>query len=137
MTGQHPLDPIQIEANTLSHPDDMKAAIACVEVCREVGNSLPLRPYTKREVMPGNLKGVELEAFIREAASTYHHQTCTAKMGRDPMSVVDAQLRVHGIRNLRIADGSIMPRVTTGNTMAPCMVIGERAGEMLRATHKI
>jgi choline dehydrogenase len=137
LTGPNPLDPIQIEANTLSHPDDMQAAIACVEVCRDVGNSVPLRPYTKREVMPGNLKGLELEAFIREAASTYHHQTCTAKMGRDPMSVVDAQLRVYGIQNLRVADGSILPRVTTGNTMAPCMVIGERAGEMLRATHKI
>ena len=137
MTGCNAHDPIQIEANTLSHPDDMKAAIACVEVCRDVGNSLPLRPYAKREVMPGNLKGIALETFIRDAASTYHHQTCTAKMGRDPMSVVDAQLRVYGIQNLRIADGSIMPRVTTGNTMAPCMVIGERAGEMLRDTHKI
>jgi choline dehydrogenase len=108
-----------------------------VEICREVGNSLPLRTYTKREVMPGNLKGVALEEFIRDAASTYHHQTCSAKMGRDSMSVVDAQLRVYGIRNLRIADGSIMPRVTTGNTMAPCMVIGERAGEILRAAHGI
>jgi choline dehydrogenase len=57
-------------------------------------------------------------------------------MGRDPMSVVDAQLRVYGIQSRRIADGSILPRVTTDNTMAPCMVIGERAGEMLRATHR-
>ena len=137
MTGPNVHDPIQIEANTLSHPDDMRAAIACVEICREVGNSLPLRPYTKREVMPGNLRGAALEDFIRDAASTYHHQTCTAKMGRDAMSVVDAQLRVYGIQNLRIADGSIMPRVTTGNTMAPCIVIGERAGEMLRDSHKI
>src|SRR5262249_16199450 len=116
---------------------DMKAAIACVELCREVGNSAPLRPYTKREVMPGNLKGVALEDFIRDAAATYYHATCTAKMGRDSMSVVDATLKVYGIENLRIADGSIMPRVATGNTMAPCIVIGERAGEMLRADYKI
>ena len=87
--------------------------------------------------MPGNLKGAALEDFIRDAASTYHHQTCTAKMGRDSMSVVDGQLKVYGIENLRIADGSIMPRVTTGNTMAPCVIIGERAGEMLRKDHKI
>jgi choline dehydrogenase len=87
--------------------------------------------------MPGNLKGAELENFIRDAAVTYYHQTCTAKMGRDPMSVVDGSLRVYGVENLRIADGSIMPRVTTGNTMAPCVVIGERAGEMLREDHKI
>ena len=82
--------------------------------------------------MPGALKGRALEDFIRDAAITYHHQTCTAKMGRDSMSVVDAELKVYGIDNLRIADGSIMPRVTTGNTMAPCVVIGERAAEVLR-----
>jgi choline dehydrogenase len=53
-------------------------------------------------------------------------------MGRDSLSVVDAKLKVYGIEKLRIADGSIMPRVTTGNTMAPCIIIGERAAEALR-----
>jgi choline dehydrogenase len=137
LMGPKPLDPIQIEANTLSHPDDMKAARAGVELCREIGNSASLRPFTKREVMPGNLKGVALDDFIRDAATTYYHQTCTAKMGRDAMSVVDNQLKVYGIEHLRIADGSVMPRVTTGNTMAPCVVIGERAAEMLKTAHKI
>ncbi len=137
LTGPNPDDPIQIEANTLSHPDDLKAAVACVELCREIGNSAALRPFTKREVMPGNLRGAALEDFIRDAASTYHHQTCTAKMGRDSMSVVDGQLKVYGIENLRIADGSIMPRVTTGNTMAACIIIGERAGEALRNEHRL
>ena len=137
LTGANPLDPIRIDDNTLSHPDDMKAAIACVKLCREIANSAPLRCFVKREVMPGNLKGAELEDFIRDAATTYYHQTCTAKMGRDAMSVVDNHLRVYGIDNLRIVDGSVMPRVTTGNTMAPCVVIGERAGEMIRRAHKI
>jgi choline dehydrogenase len=136
-TGPNPYDPVQIEANMLSHPDDMKAAVACVELCREIGNSAPLRPYTRREVSPGNLKGAELEHFIRDEAGTYRHQTCTAKMGRDSLSVVDAHLKVYGIDNLRIADGSIMPRVMTGNTMAACIIIGERAGQILRAEHKI
>jgi choline dehydrogenase len=135
LTGPRPLDALQIEDNLLSHPDDMKAVIAGVELCREIGNSAPLRPYTKREVMPGNLKGIELENFIREVATTYSHETCTAKMGRDSMSVVDGRLKVYGIQNLRIADGSIMPRVIAGNTMAPCVVIGERAAEMLKAEH--
>jgi choline dehydrogenase len=137
LTGPNPDDPIQIEANTLSHPDDMKAAVACVELCREIGNSAALRPFTKREVMPGNLRGAALEDFIRDEASTYHHQTCTAKMGRDSMSVVDGQLKVYGIENLRIADGSIMPRVTTGLTMAGCIIIGERAAEALREEHRL
>src|SRR6201984_338657 len=137
LTGLNPDDPIQIEANTLSHPNDMKAAVACVELCREIGNSAALRPFTKREVMPGNLRGAALEDFIRDEVSTYHHQTCTAKMGRDSMSVVDGQLKVYGIENLRIADGSIMPRVPTGNAMAPCIIIGERAAETLRNEHRL
>jgi len=131
LTGPDPTDPVQIQANMLSHPDDLKAAIAAVELCREIGNSAPLRPFTKREAMPGNLKGAELERFIRAAASTYWHQTGTAKMGHDAMSVVDGSLKVYGVEHLRIADGSIMPRVTTGNTMAPCVIIGERAAEIL------
>src|ERR1700719_2244647 len=113
LTGPNPLDPLQIEPRHLSHPDDLQAAIACVQLCREIGNSDALRPFTKSEVMPGNLKGAELENFIRDSVVTYWHQTCTAKMGRDSMSVVDASLQVYGIQNLRIADGSIMPRVTT------------------------
>ena len=137
LTGRDPSDPIQIEANTLADPEDMKAAIACVELCREIGNSTPLRPFVKREVMPGHSKGNELERFIRDAATSFWHVTCTAKMGRDEMSVVDGKLKVYGVQNLRVADGSILPRITTGNTMAPCVVIGERAAEALKASHKL
>jgi len=137
LTGHDPLDPIQIEANLLSHPDDLKAARACVELCREIGNSAALRPFAKREVMPGDLKGAALDDFLRDAALTYWHETCTAKMGRDPLSVVDGHLHVYGFEHLRVADGSILPRVTTGNTMAPCVIIGERAAEILRAEHRL
>jgi choline dehydrogenase-like flavoprotein len=137
LTGPNPDDPIQIEANTLAHPDDMKAAIACVELCREIGNSAALRPFTKREVMPGNLKGSALVDFVRDGAITYWHQAGSAKMGRDAMSVVDSHLKVYGTDNLRIADASIMPRTTACNTMAPCVIIGERAGEILKADHKL
>jgi choline dehydrogenase len=87
--------------------------------------------------MPGNLKGAELERYVRDAALSYWHQTGTAKMGQDAMSVVNGTLKVYGIENLRIADGSIMPRITTGNTMAPCVIIGERAAEILRAEHTL
>jgi choline dehydrogenase len=137
LTGPNPTDRVQIETDMMSHPDDLKAAIGGVQLCREIGNSTVFRPFVKREVMPGNLKGAELENFIRDSVVTYWHQTCTAKMGRDPMSVVDANLKVYGVENLRIADGSIMPRVTTGNTMAPCVIIGERASEILKADHKL
>jgi choline dehydrogenase len=137
ITGPNPGDPLCIEANTLSHPDDMTAAIAAVKLCREIGNAAPLSKFAKREVMPGNLKGPELQRFIRDAASSYWHQTCTAKMGHDTMSVVDNKLAVHGVQRLRVADGSIMPRITTGNTMAPCVIIGERAAAILMQLHRV
>jgi choline dehydrogenase len=135
--GPGPLDPIEIDANVLSHPDDLRAAIACVELCREIGNSSVLRPFTRREAMPGNLQGAALEDYVRNAARTFYHQTSTAKMGTDALSVVDGKLAVYGIDRLRVADSSIMPRVTTGNTMAPCVVIGERAGDILKCRHRL
>ncbi len=131
LTGADPRDQVRIDANTLAHPDDMKAILRCVELCREIGNADALRPFAKREAMPGNLSKAGLETFVRNTASTYWHQSCTAKMGRDAMSVVDADLKVYGIEGLRIADASIMPRVTTGNTMAPCIIIGEQMGRIL------
>jgi len=132
-----PLTAPRIEANMLSHPDDMKTAIACVEVCRELGNTSAFDPLVKRESLPGALGATEMEQFVRDSAVTYWHQTCSAKMGRDEMSVVDSKLKVYGIDRLRIADGSIMPRITTGNTMAPCVIIGEKAGRAMRNLHGI
>src|SRR5499433_626335 len=137
LTGPDPADPVQIEANYLCHPDDRKAALACVELCREIGNSGALRPFVKREVVPNNFERPELENYIRDTSFSFWHQTSTAKMGRDEISVVDGDLKVYGIDNLRIADGSIMPRVTTGNTMAPCVIVGERAAEIIRDAHEI
>lgn len=137
LSGAGPLDPVVIKANTLSHPDDMKSALVNLELCRSLGNAAAFDGLVKREAMPGALDRAGMENYIRNAAVTYWHQTCTAKMGRDAMSVVDSQLKVYGVRGLRIADGSIMPRITTGNTMAPCVVIGERAAEMIKAQHGI
>src|SRR5262244_274635 len=137
LTGSDPADPVQIEANYLGDPDDRKAAFACAELCREIGNSNALRPFVSREVIPGNLERPELENYIRDTAFSFWHQTSTAKMGRDELSVVDGDLKVYGVDNLRIADGSIMPRVTTGNTMAPCVIVGERAAEIIRGEHQI
>lgn len=135
LTGPDPDDPIEIESSFLSHPNDCKATIACVDLRREVDNFAPLQPFVKREVMPDNLKGSELDKFVRDAAVTYWHETCTAKMGRDAMSVVDGDLKVYGIQNLRIADGSILRRITSGNIMAPCVVIGEGAAKILQKAH--
>jgi choline dehydrogenase len=135
LTSANPLDRVQLDVNMLGHPDDRKTAAACIALCRELGNSASFTPLVRREVMPGDLRGADLHRFIGDAAVTYWHQSCTAKMGRDAMSVVDNRLKVYGIENLRIADASVMPRITTTNTMAPCVIIGERASQMLRHDH--
>ncbi|HVJ43842.1 MAG TPA: GMC family oxidoreductase N-terminal domain-containing protein [Dongiaceae bacterium] len=137
LSGPDPDDPIRIEANTLAHPDDIKTAFANIELCRELGNNAAFNQLVKGEALPGRLGAGAMEAFVRNAAVTYWHQSCTAKMGCDAMSVVDGKLKVYGIDRLRVADSSIMPDITSGNTMAPCVVIGERAAEMIKAAHRL
>ncbi|WP_409560028.1 GMC family oxidoreductase [Hyphomicrobium sp. MC8b] len=135
LASSNPFDAPLIFANFLSTDTDMKAMVRCVEMCRDIGNSEFCAPYRKRECMPGDLKGADMENFVRNAAGTYFHESCTAKMGRDAMSVVDGNLKVYGIEGLRIADASIMPAISTGNTMAPTVIIGERAAEIIAAAY--
>jgi choline dehydrogenase len=135
LSGANPFDAMLIEPNSLSEPEDMTAALATMELCREIGNHPAFGKLVQREAAPRQRDRRGMEQFIRNSAVTYWHQSCTAKMGRDAASVVDHQLRVYGIERLRIADASIMPRITSGNTMAPCVVIGERAADMIRTTH--
>jgi choline dehydrogenase len=137
LTGADPMDPLDIDLNILSDPADLAAAMRCLELSRDIGNSAALRPFAKREVVPGPLAKAEMENFVRNAVLPFWHYSCTAKMGRDEISVVDGSLKVYGIDGLRIADASVMPRVATGNTMAPCVIIGERAAAMISATHNL
>src|SRR5690606_27561299 len=127
----------RIQANTLAHPDDVRAAHATVEIAREIAHAPAFGRLLKRDAMPGALSGPDMDRYLRNAAITFWHQAGTARMGRDPLSVVDGRLRVHGIDRLRIADASIMPNVPSGNTMAPCVVIGERAAGIIQAAHRI
>ena len=128
-----PREAPEIHANMLADPRDLTALRKGMEISRELGNSEAMKPFIKREILPGDRKGEALDDLIRDGAMSMHHPTCTAKMGQDDLSVVDAQLRVYGVKNLRVADGSIMPTITTGNTMAPCVIIGERLAEILKA----
>ncbi|WP_423199900.1 MULTISPECIES: GMC family oxidoreductase [unclassified Cupriavidus] len=126
-----------IAPNTLSHPDDLRTAIASIELARALGGHAAFANVAVREALPGKLDATAMAQYVRNAAVTYWHQSCTAKMGRDAMSVVDGQLNVYGMQGLRIADASVMPHVTSGNTMAPCVVIGERAADEIRAAHGV
>ena len=135
LASADPLAAPLVDANFLSTESDLRAMVHCVELCREIGNSLACAPFRARELFPGPLKGAALRAFIRDAAGTYFHQSGTARMGRDAGAVVDGALRVHGMAGLRVADASVMPTIARGNTMAPTVVIAERAAELLRAAH--
>jgi choline dehydrogenase len=137
LSGPNVQDPVLIEANTLSHPDDITAALANIELCRELGAHSAFGELVSREALPGKLDDQAMRNYARNAAVTYWHQSGTAKMGCDSLSVVDAQLKVYGIERLRIADASVMPAITSGNTMAPCVVIGERAADFIKADHGI
>ncbi|MBM0104897.1 GMC family oxidoreductase N-terminal domain-containing protein [Steroidobacter sp. S1-65] len=137
LTGSDAHHPVRIEANTLSHPDDVRSAMATIEIAREMARAPAFSHLLKREAMPGDLSAAEMESYIRDSAVTFWHQACTAKMGHDSMSVVNGRLQVYGVDRLRIADASIMPNVPSGNTMAPCVVIGERAAEIIKQAHGI
>ena len=127
----NPTDRPIVDARFLSHPDDVKALLKGIEMCREIGNSAPMSQFVKREVAPGRaLSGKEAENFVRDGTTTYFH-VGTCRMGKDSKAVVDSKLRVNGVRNLRIADSSIMPRIARVATIAPCVFIGERMAEIL------
>lgn len=131
LTGARPEDPIVIDSQILSDPRDLAALRRCVELAREVADARALRRFVKREVMPTSLAGAAMDDFIRDGVTTVWHQSCTAKMGQDAMSVVDSRLKVYGVDRLRIADASVMPRVPLANTMAPSVIVGELAARSI------
>jgi choline dehydrogenase len=124
-----------IDPACLSCEVDADTLVAAIELCREVGEQGALAEWRGSELYPG--PGVrtrrELLDYVRRTAITYHHQVGTCKMGVDADAVVDPQLRVRGIEGLRVADASVMPFVSSGNTHAATVMIGERAAELVLA----
>ena len=131
LTGAAPEDPVALDPNILACDADLESLVAAVELCRRIGGADALAEWGVTERYPG--PSVDLRAYARRTAITYHHQVGTCKMGTDEAAVVDPRLRVRGIEGLRVADASIMPAVTTGNTNAPSIMIGERAAEFVLA----
>jgi choline dehydrogenase len=124
-----------IRFNFLSSPHDRDGLLAAMRKGRELMASPPLAAMVGGEIAPGIDKqtDAELLEWVRNNAETTYHPIGTCKMGMDPMAVVDSQLRVHGIEGLRVADASIMPTLTSGNTNAPSIMIGEKCAEMVLA----
>ena len=129
-----PADPPRIQPNYLERGADRKAMIAGVRIVRDIMGQPAFAAYRGRELAPGEgvRTGEDVAAWLRSAAMTTFHPVGTCKMGVDPMAVVDARLKVHGIEGLRVADASVMPIITSGNTNAPAIMIGEKAAEFLR-----
>ena len=133
-------DPMQAPAiapNYLSTPEDRRVAADSIRVTRSIVSQDALQRYAPVEYLPGEQVSSDDEAALEKAAgaigTTIFHPVGTARMGTDPMAVVDARLRVHGIGGLRVVDASIMPTITSGNTNSPVIMIAEKASEMIRA----
>ena len=124
--------PLHIQPNFLQDPDDFKAMEKAVELCMELAAQPAFRNVVKRWVAPDKLiSKEEIKSFIRDACSTYFHPVGTCAMGNGKDAVVDNELKVHGVEGLRIVDASIMPQITTANTNAPTLMIGEFAAELI------
>jgi choline dehydrogenase len=121
--------------NFLETEEARRVAVDAVRLTRRIVAGPALARFEPEEYTPGPQATTDEDilAYARRTVITVFHQSGTCKMGRDPMAVVDARLRVHGIEGLRIVDASIMPSVPSGNTNAPAMMIGEKAAQMIRA----
>ena len=130
-----------IQPNYLSTPEDRRVAADAIRITRHIVTMPALAQYSPEEFRPGPAVGDDDEALARAAgdiATTIFHPVGTAKMGpaADPGAVVDPDLRVHGLDGIRVADASIMPTITSGNTAAPTLMIAEKAAELIRRSWK-
>ena len=128
-----PHRPPAINFNFLSSPIDAELTVRAIRIARAIMTAPPMAPLKVTELAPGagQQSDDEILEWVKGAAETTYHPVGTCKMGSDSMAVVDARLRVHGIDGLRVADASIMPTLTSGNTNAPAIMIGEKAADMV------
>jgi len=126
----------EIRPNYLSHPKDLDVSAALLRIGREVANQSALARHIEHEIYPGKdlQTDEQLKEFCTFAGSTLYHPVGTCGMGGDPDSVLDPQLRVRGVEGLRVADASVMPRIVSGNTNAACVMIGEKAADLILNT---
>jgi choline dehydrogenase-like flavoprotein len=131
--SNNPLVQPRIQHNFLTDPHDIKVINRGFEPARKLNAQHSMDEYRGEEVDPGQAvqSEADITAYNRRVACSQYHPSGTCKMGIDDQAVVDPKLRVHGINGLRVADASIMPNVTSGNTNSPSIMIGERAAEII------
>ena len=133
LASADPLAPPRIWFNLFSAPGDLAVLRQAIRKVREIFHASPVRHLMGAEIMPGPdlTTDAQLDAFIRNTTTTAYHPVGTCAMGRDENAVVDAQLRVRGLEGLRVADASVMPTITSGNTNAPTVMIGDKAADLI------
>jgi len=133
VTSADPRRAPAIAFNFLSAPVDAALTARAVRIARSIMTAPAMAPLRVMELAPGAAaeRDDEILDWVRQAAETTYHPVGTCRMGQDGQAVVDARLRVHGIAGLRVADASIMPTLTSGNTNAPVIMIGEKAADMI------
>jgi choline dehydrogenase len=135
VSSKSPNTPPAIRFNFLTAQLDREVTLEAMRITRRIMTAPAMRDIATDEIAPGiNIQSDdELLDWVKQNAETTYHPVGTCKMGSDPMAVVDDQLRVRGIEGLRVADASIMPTLTSGNTNAPSIMIGEKASRMILA----
>ncbi|MBI4780805.1 MAG: GMC family oxidoreductase N-terminal domain-containing protein [Oscillatoriophycideae cyanobacterium NC_groundwater_1537_Pr4_S-0.65um_50_18] len=136
LRSRNPKDSPMFRMNYLQSEVDVQKLVAAIKLMRRLLHSNGFDEFRGRELAPGaEVQSDEaIEAYIRNICSTVYHPVGTCKMGTDSMAVVDSELRVHGVEGLRVVDASIMPTITTGNTNAPTIMIGEKAADCIKAS---
>jgi choline dehydrogenase-like flavoprotein len=133
LASSDPNDAPLIDPNFWGDPYDREMNLRGVKMAREILRQPALKPFVRREVLPGeNATDAEILEHAIGMAKTDHHPVGTCKMGKDEMAVVDPELRVHGLTGLRVCDASVMPSINSSNTNAPTIAIGEKAADMVR-----
>ncbi len=131
-----PLSTPRIDPNYLAHPEDQAAMINGIRLARNIMKSAAFDDVRANEVLPG--ASVESDEqildYARETGNTVYHPVGTCKMGVDPMSVVDDQLRIHGLKGIRVVDASVMPTMVSGNCYAPTLMVAEKGAAMIQSS---
>ncbi|MBA6292447.1 choline dehydrogenase [Colwellia sp. MB3u-70] len=133
--AQHP----RIHMNMLDHQDDIDTMVKGVKIARKILSTSPLSLTHIKHIYPSEDCTTDqgIHQFLKEKCNTIYHPVGTCKMGQDELSVVDEQLKVRGIKQLRVVDASIMPTLISGNTNAPTMMIAAKAADMILAEHAL
>ena len=127
---QHP----KIQFNYLATEEDKQGFRDCVHLTREIMRQPAMDAFRGEVIQPTDdvQSDEQIDAFIREAVDSAYHPSCTCKMGIDAMAVVDPELRVHGLSNIRVIDSSIFPTIPNGNLNAPTMMVAERGADLIK-----